>query len=104
MYAGGAFTTVGGVPANTIARWDGNSWSALGSGIDRSFPSPYVNALAVLGSNVYAGGAFTTAGGLPANYIAKWDGSNWSALGSGVNGSVSALAVLGKFVILLFPV
>jgi len=31
------------------------------------------------------------AGGTPANDIAKWDGMSWSALGSGMNGSVRAL-------------
>ncbi len=41
--------------------------------------------------NLYAGGEFTTAAGITVNNIAKWDGSNWSALGTGVDGSVSAL-------------
>ena len=39
------------------------------------------------GTNLYAGGEFTIAGGVTANYIAKWDGNAWSALGSGMNGS-----------------
>ena len=43
-----------------------------------------VSALAVSGSTLYAGGDFTTAGGSAANYIAQWDGSSWSALGSGI--------------------
>ena len=32
LYAGGGFTTAGGVAANNIAKWDGttSSWSALG--------------------------------------------------------------------------
>ena len=29
--------------------------------------------------NLYAGGRFTSAGGVSANCIAKWDGSNWFA-------------------------
>ena len=91
LYAGGYFTTAGGVPANNIAKWNGSAWSALGSGYERRS----VRALAVSGTNLYAGGYFTTAGGVPANYIAKWNGSAWSALGSGMNGAVSALAVSG---------
>ena len=43
-------------------------------------------ALAVSGTDLYAGGYFTTAGGVPANCIAKWNGSAWSALGSGMSG------------------
>jgi Rax2 C-terminal beta propeller domain/Bacterial Ig domain len=34
--------------------------------------------------NVYAGGAFTVAGSVKANHVAKWDGSSWSALDVGL--------------------
>ena len=83
LYAGGYFTTAGGVTATNIAKWDGSAWSALGSGMNGD--GDIVYALAVSGTNLYAGGDFTTAGGVPANYIAKWNGSAWSALGSGMN-------------------
>jgi hypothetical protein len=79
LYAGGIFTTAGGAAAKYIAKWDGASWSALGTGMNN-----YVYTLAWDGSNLYAGGMFTTAGGAAANYIAKWDGSSWSALGTGM--------------------
>ena len=98
LYAGGDFTTAGGVNANCIAKWNGSSWSPLGSGV--GFPSGYsdhpsVHALAVSGSDLYAGGFFTTAGGVNANYIAKWNGSSWAPLGSGMDHSVFSLAVSG---------
>jgi trimeric autotransporter adhesin len=95
LYAGGGFTTAGGVSANRIARWDGESWSALGSGMGCC----YVYALTAFddgsgsGPALYAGGIFTTAGGVTVNRIAKWDGESWSALGSGMNGYVYALTV-----------
>jgi hypothetical protein len=94
VYAGGDFTFIGTVPANHIAKWNGSTWSALGSGMNNS-----VSALAVSGTNLYAGGGFTMAGGTTVNYIAKWNGSTWSALGSGITGgdypSVTALVVDG---------
>jgi hypothetical protein len=65
----------------------------LGSGI--SGGNYTVEALAVSGNDLYAGGDFVTAGGVSANCIAKWDGSAWSALGSEVRYSVNALAVSG---------
>jgi hypothetical protein len=54
-----------------------------------------VRALAVLpNGDLVAGGLFTTAGGQPANRIARWNGSAWSPLGSGMNNAVNALAML----------
>ena len=41
------------------------------------------------GPAVYVGGTFTTAGGITANRVARWDGSGWSALGSGLGGGTS---------------
>jgi LPXTG-site transpeptidase (sortase) family protein len=94
LYAGGRFTDAGGVgAADRVAMWDGNSWSALGTGMNER-----VYALAYDSANgkLYAGGRFTTAGGNPASYIAVWDGTNWSALGAGMNDYVWALAVDGS--------
>jgi len=101
LYIGGGFTRVGDVPANRIAKWNGTNWSALGSGVEGSFGLHFptaVNALAVSGGDLYAGGHFTRAGGSPAISIAKWNGSSWSPLGSGVGGDavVLALAVSGS--------
>jgi hypothetical protein len=61
-----------------------------------------VYSLAVSGSDLYAGGEFTKASGVAANRIAKWNGSSWTALGSGLGGTpavftyVVALAVSGS--------
>lgn len=91
IYVAGNFTVIGDVVANGIAKWDGQAWSALGTGMDNQ-----VISLAVSGTNLYAGGVFTKAGGVEASMIAKWDGSHWSALGAGITGSeVSEVAVMG---------
>jgi hypothetical protein len=67
LYVGGTFTTAGGVSANYIAKWDGNAWSALGSGLNF-----VVISLAVDGAGrLYAGGAFTAAGTNVSAYVAQ---------------------------------
>ena len=90
LYAAGKFGTAGGVSASKIAKWNGSSWSALGSGL--SGGNTY--RLAVFSSNVYVAGNFTVAGGVVTNGIACWDGIRWKSLGSGISGTpVSALTV-----------
>ncbi len=96
LIAGGEFTNAGGVSANRIARWNGSTWSALGTGVSgEPTPTIRVSALTLLPSgDMIAGGRFTSAGGVIANYIARWNGSSWSALGSGMGNWVSAMALL----------
>ena len=64
-----------------------SNWSPLGSGLNNQ-----ARALVFVGSSLYAGGNFITAGGVSANYIAEWDGSSWRALGDGLNGVVTSIA------------
>jgi hypothetical protein len=100
VYVGGYFTTAGGLSVNAIAAWNSvsSSWSALGTGVSGGLGS--VASITVSGSKVFVGGNFNTAGIVSANNIAKWDGSTWSAMGSGITpiaGTlVSALASFGN--------
>ncbi len=67
------------------------NWVSLGA-----FPGANgnVSAAAVDDSgNLYIGGGFPQAGGLTVNYVARWNGSSWSAVGPGLNSTVNALAV-----------
>ena len=96
VYVGGSFTQAGSVFANRVAKWNGTAWSALGTGVDAMTTSagPAVDALAVApNGDVYAVGSFAQAGGITVNNIAKWNGSNWSALGTGTNYPAQALAI-----------
>ncbi|MEM1325345.1 MAG: PQQ-dependent sugar dehydrogenase [Bacteroidota bacterium] len=52
-----------------------------------------IYALATDETDVYAGGDFSMAGGVLANNVALRTNSGWSALGSGTNGRVNAIAV-----------
>jgi len=94
LYAGGSFDTAGGIATNNVAKWNGSSWTALGSGMGMSggISISIVYGLAFDKSgNLYAGGWFTTADGVAANNIAKWNGSAWSDL-AGFRGEVRAIA------------
>jgi hypothetical protein len=48
----------------------------------------------LLNGDVVVAGDFTIAGGVVANRIARWDGTAWSPLGTGMNAPVAALTVL----------
>ena len=85
LIAGGFFDSINGMSANNIAKWDGTNWTPLGSGTSQIFGNGTVEALAVLNGELYAGGWFDAAGGIPASYIAKWGGC-----GTNVNFSQNA--------------
>ena len=57
------------------------------------FPDPndYVNSILNYNGELYIGGDFTQVGGLVASKVAKWNGTNWSTLGSGLNYTVNDL-------------
>src|SRR5437016_10080291 len=70
------------------------NWISLNPSIPGA-DSPINAAVVDSAGNLYIGGFFRVAGGVAADRIAKWNGSSWAPLGSGVNGTVSALAVSG---------
>jgi len=104
LYVGGNFTMVGGnVPALNVAKWNGSTWSALGTGLRAAPNKGPVSALASLGTDLYAFGNFTNAGGVAASGLAKWNGTAWSAFGA-LNGNAfravsnsGSLYICGEF-------
>ena len=82
LYAGGSFTTAGGVRQTALPNGTARLvCPGLGDEVRLLFIALAFDA----SGNLYAGGNFTTAGGVSANCIAKWDGTSWSALGSGMS-------------------
>lgn len=93
LIAAGDFANAGGAPASRIARWDGSQWSPLGSGIgSASLHGLYALAVTPNG-DLYAGGYFQNAGGVPCNAIARWSNGAWSAV-PGLGATVFALLAL----------
>ncbi|MCG3125911.1 MAG: hypothetical protein CHACPFDD_00738 [Phycisphaerae bacterium] len=91
LYAGGEFTEAGGVAAHHVARWNGQQWSPVGTGVESRFDG--VQAMTVFdagdGTQLYVGGDFHTAGGKPAKRVARWDGLEWHPVGDGLGGDTS---------------
>jgi hypothetical protein len=97
LVAGGEFLWISGRRVNSIAAWTGTTWEPFGPGVEHGgcpgIPCyPRVLALLPFGDDLIVGGNFIKAGGQPANYIARWDGSSWHPLGEGVDNQVFALA------------
>jgi len=94
LYITGAFTGLGGAGGNGIVKWDGSSLSSLGTGIQMS-GSEFGDCLAFdSNNNLYLGGVFITVGGIANTaYIAKWNGTAWSALSTGLNNWVKDIVI-----------
>jgi trimeric autotransporter adhesin len=71
-----------------ILMMNGAAWDTLGS-MDKS-----ANAMTVFGGDLVIGGTFTNVNGQPANRVARWNGSAWSALGGGFTGQNDAVYAL----------
>lgn len=145
LYAGGIFSKAGGITVNNIAKWNGNIWTAMGTGIGGTTvqvtgikkSGNFVYATSTIGvhrwdgtnwtqigtftqslystlsasalevdanGNLYVTGDFVNMNAVTVNGIAKWNGSNWSALGTGIDnpggGFGVCLAVQGNNVYL----
>lgn len=85
LYAGGAFTTVDGVAAQRIARWDGAAWHAVGTGLAGSND---VRSLTVHAGKLVAGGSLAAYQG-----VAQWDGVSWTQVGAGLQSGANAALV-----------
>jgi len=103
LFAGGAgfFVTTPELNwYNFIGRLHNGSWTTCGSGTgnDGIGMDDYVSYLLEYNGSLYAGGRFGTAGGDPlapivAPYIARFDGTQWGPLGTGMNDRVTDMVV-----------
>lgn len=82
---------------STVFAWNGTNLTSLNV-------TNQITYMSAVGRDLYVAGTFTNIGGVDASGIAKWDSTNWSALGSGITGivatmcpSASGLVVGGAF-------
>jgi len=91
LIAGGKLN-LGGNLSTSIARFDGERWHAMATGLKGELED-YVYALAAYDGSLIAAGSFVWAGETEVNYVARWDGAGWQPMGDGFDSYVNALAV-----------
>ncbi|MCR9243632.1 MAG: hypothetical protein NXI31_01280 [bacterium] len=87
---GGRFKIAGDTSAQGVAMVDPvtGEWTALATRFEGS-----ITSFAVVGSDLIVAGAFSGVDGVLVRNIARFDGANWSSLGSGLGQLVNDLAV-----------
>ncbi len=89
LYAGGAFDSLSNAE-NNIARWDGQTWSSLGTGVTGE-----VNRLLVIEDALYVDGDFTVNGEPSLSAPVMWDGQQWWPTADEFPGKVVAATGIG---------
>jgi hypothetical protein len=114
LVAVGSFFQSAGM--HCVGTWTGAEWELLGQGVYMRHPaeplpcslscSPWIASAVVYDGDLVVGGGFRYAGGYfqrhRANNVARWDGTNWSAIGAGLGGPVRALALYGTDLIAIY--
>lgn len=84
LYIGGPFVSVGADTMNSICKWDGQFFYAMGNPRKTSCGNVNCNPTNTIiryHNEIYIGGTMDTINGKITNGIAKWDGITWSAVG-----------------------
>lgn len=89
LVAAGDFEQAGGRNVYNLARFDGSAWRPLGDGLRRQGEpggdDAHGNALLVHDGELWVGGHFDLAGGVPIRNLARFDGTTWRADGEPSN-------------------
>ncbi|MCA9278035.1 MAG: hypothetical protein H6815_04515 [Phycisphaeraceae bacterium] len=89
LFIAGRFDLAGGIPARSIARWDGLSWHAVGLPSVSEYIA--IDAIAFHNNDLYVAGIFDNIGGIVADGFARWDGSVWQPADGGFDDFVNDL-------------
>jgi hypothetical protein len=92
LYAGGRFSDLENIEAADSVAYlpQGGTWQAMGSGGGTCGCAldAFVRGLTANGTDVFVGTEGSNVAGIAqADHVAKWDGSEWSAMGSNTSGA-----------------
>ncbi|NUM50544.1 MAG: T9SS type A sorting domain-containing protein [Flavobacteriales bacterium] len=81
IFTTGAFSNSNGIQLNGLARWDGNNWQPMGTGLKNEYGgNSGGSSLKVLNNELYVCGYMDSCAGVAVNGIAKYNGVSWSAV------------------------
>ncbi|MBK9048302.1 MAG: T9SS type A sorting domain-containing protein [Bacteroidetes bacterium] len=78
LYVGG-YSTLGMNDTTEIYKYSNGSWSIAGK-----LPNAYIRCMTVFNNELYIGGEFQSVNGITSTHIAKFNGTNWAAVGGGL--------------------
>lgn len=82
-------------PGNYIAKWNGLSWSDVGGGVlGLNGSNGQIYDMIIHDNKLYVAGVFSSAGGIPSQYISVWDGNFWCGSGSTFNNIITSVGFL----------
>jgi len=96
LYVAGSFSQYeySGNPGNTIAKWNGSTWSDVAGGTSYiCLGCAQIFDMTIFNNNLYVVGTFDSIGGIYASRIAYWDSTKWCSLGTTFNYGLSSVAV-----------
>jgi hypothetical protein len=100
LYVFGAFDKINGIPANSLAKYDGNMWSAVHNfplfSNDTMLPN-YVDDIEFYKGNLYVCGIFADHLNDSIHNIVMWNGAQWVSVGYGIRGSISFVNKMQTF-------
>ena len=73
------------IPFAACASYDSIEWVPLRS-LSLQPEGATIHAVVTNGAYIYVGGNFTNIGGVNAQCVARWNGTAWESLGSGLEG------------------
>lgn len=93
LYVGGHFDHLGANTIHQIGLWDGSNWAAVGANeqFKKNSFSGTIMAITLYNGELIAAGLFDSVAGIPANNIARWDGTQWNSMGNGFDERVYTL-------------
>ncbi len=85
LYVAGVIYKVDGNAGNFIQKWDGNQWYDVGGGTIGVLNDPYSNGqiddMKLHNNELFVAGTFGFAGGIKAQNVARWNGTDWCGFG-----------------------